>query len=174
MLDLPVIVNTLNILTNRCDAARVAFDDALIKFEISTHIFLAKTSHTSVEDVGDYIGVLTDALLVSRVIFAPQEAYRNALTTLGLLVTDLVELLPKKHAVRKSMSAKLDEGLTKADGAEQTIRELLRGLADPSSKGRESYGLVVYMDAARQRFGNWASEKECFGEWAGECISALS
>jgi hypothetical protein len=173
MLDLPVIVNTLNILTNRCDVARAAFDDALTKFEISTHIFLAKTSHKSVGDVGDYLGVLKDALIASRTIFAPQEAYRIALTTLGLLITDLVELLPKKHAVKKSVSAKLDDGLAKADKAEQTIRQLLTGLADPASKGRESYGLVVYMNTARQRLGNWASEQERFQEWSGECISVL-
>jgi hypothetical protein len=172
-MDLPAIANHLSVLTTRCAAARIAFHDALTKFEISTHIFLAKTSHTSVENVANYLGVFTNALLVSRAIFPPQEAYRNALTTLGMLIKDLVEVLPKRHTVKKSVAAKLEDELAKADSAEQAVRQLLRGLADPASKGKESYGLVIYMNAARQRFRNWEVEEARFKEWAGECIGAL-
>jgi hypothetical protein len=137
-------------------------------------MFLAETSYNKlVEDVPAYLGVFTNALVVSRTIFAPQEAYRNALTTLGMLITDLVEMLPAKCAVKKSMTEKLGPGLKTANKAEQGVRSLLRALADPANKGKENNGLIVYMNTVRQRFDNWATEEAKLKEWAGECIGAL-
>jgi hypothetical protein len=161
-------------LITRCAGARIALHEALTKFEISTHMFLGETSYNKlVEDVPAYLGVFTNALVVSRTIFAPQEAYRNALATLGMLVADMVEMLPAKCAIKTSMNEKLGRELKKADVAEQGVGSLLRALADPVNKGKENYGLVVYMNTVRQRFNNWAMEEARFKEWAGECIGAL-
>jgi hypothetical protein len=148
--------------------------EALTKFEISTHMFLAETSYNKlVEDVPAYLGVFTNAIVVNRTIFAPQDAYRNALATLGMLIADMVEMLPAKCATKKSMKEKLEPGLKQADKEEQGVRTLLRALADPVNKGKENYGLIVYMNTVRQRFDNWAMEEARFKEWAGECIGAL-
>jgi hypothetical protein len=174
MLDFPAITNLIDLLTKRCAVARIALHGALTNFEFSTHTVLAETSYNKlVEDVPTYLGVFRNAINVSRTIFPAQEAYRSALTTLGMLITDLVDMLPKNCAAKKSMEEKLGSGLKKTDKAEQGVRTLLSALADPANKGRERYGLMVYMDTVRERFENWGVEEARFRVWAGECIGAL-
>jgi hypothetical protein len=174
MLDFPAITNLIDLLTKRCAVARIALHEALTDFEFSTHTLLAETSYNKlVEDIPAYLGVFRNAIVVSRTIFPAQEAYRSALTTLGMLITDLVDVLPEKCAVKKSMKENLGPGLKKADKVEQGIRTLLGALADPANKGRERYGLMVYMNTVRERFENWGVEEARFRAWAGECIGAL-
>ena len=172
-LELPAITTKLRELTKRCATTRDALDNALIHLDTLTQIFLAKHSPMSSEDRADYLHTYTAAMTAGRGIFPPQEAYRSAITTLGMLVTDLIDVLPEKSTTKKRLRAEFDEGMMRANEKEEGIRKSMRGLVDDTCKGGESYALAVYMAISRQRFKNWSAEEKRFKSWAGECVGAL-
>ncbi|KAF1913962.1 hypothetical protein BDU57DRAFT_541335 [Ampelomyces quisqualis] len=173
-LELSTIVVHLTDLINRCAATRHALDEAMTVFEISTHIFIAKLPPTTSDGIARYLNELVKAQIAGRAIFAPQEAYRNALTTLGMLAADMIEALPKKSKDRKRLSDGLKRSMSGANTDEQTARRVLRGLAGQTSKGGERHSLLVYMETARKRLTRWKVEEAKFKEWAEECVMVMT
>jgi hypothetical protein len=152
MLDFPAITNLIDLLTKRCAVARIALHEALTDFEFSTHTLLAETSYNKlVEDIPAYLGVFRNAIVVSRTIFPAQEAYRSALTTLGMLITDLVDVLPEKCAVKKSMKENLGPGLKKADKVEQGYQDASGCTCGSREQGQRALWVDgVYEHGARE------------------------
>jgi hypothetical protein len=160
-------------LTERCTITCDAHNAALFHLEMSTQILLSKHSPISSRDMDDYVSAFTKARFAGRNIFVPQEAYRSAVATLGMLVSDLVDVLPADSDIKEDVRARFNEGMSAAGENEENVRKVMRGLADERSKGHESFALVVYLNTARQRLKNWDEEEKRFKAWAGECIGEL-
>lgn len=172
-LKLPDILAHLDTLTKRCAGSGQAFDDALIELEINMHIFIAKGSPSSIEEKEAYLSALGKARLASRAIFPPQQAYRLAVSTLGILVTEMIVVSSSRNPSMQDMGAKLVGSKGSADKEEEGIRELIRKIAHHTGKGLESHGLLTFLDAARQRFQNWKAEEEKLKALARQCIGAM-
>jgi hypothetical protein len=172
-LELPAIMSHFHDLRKRCTTTRDALNAALIDLETFTQIFLSKHAPISSYDKGDYLNALANARVAGRSIFAPQEAYRSAITTLGLLVSDLIDVVPVENNMKEDVRARFNKGMSTADQKEEGVRKAMRGLADGRSKGYENFALVVYLDTAKQRSKNWYKEEKTFKAWAEECISEL-
>jgi hypothetical protein len=173
-LDLPTVVNYLSGLVNRCAAFRKALDEFLTDFEIATHIFIAKQAPMTSAGIADYLNGLVKAQIAGRAIFAPQEAYRNALTTLGMLAADMIAALPKMSKDKKRLGDGLKRSLSHSDEDEEDVRGVLRGLAEQTSKGKERHSLLVYMETARRRLAKWKAEEAKFKKWAENCLVVMA
>lgn len=162
-----VIRKLLNVLKERCAIARDATDDSLTTLEISTYVF--NSDHDPFEPAAGfpkYMKALNKAKLAGRALFPPQTAYRDAITALNMLVTDLVDLLPKNHPEKKRISSELNEGRSKARQDEEMVQKTLH-------PGNTSLKPMTYVATARMRFVNWAKEEEKLKAWAEECMDAL-
>jgi hypothetical protein len=162
-----VVRKLLEALKDRCATARDATDDSLITLEISTHIFISE--HDPFEPaVGypKYMKALNKAKLAGRALFPPQTAYRDSITALSMLVTDLVDLLPKNHADKERISRESNEGKRKARQDEEMVQKALR----PENTGLKP---MTYVATARMRFDNWSKEEEKLKAWAEECMNAM-
>lgn len=173
-LDLPSIVAQLTGLINRCAATRKAMGKALYELEIYTRIFLAQQPPTTPSAIAGYLNDLVKAQIAGRAIFAPQDAYRNALATLCMLAAEMIESLPKKSKDRKRLGDGLKLSLASANYHEETTREVLRGLAVETSKGKERHALLVYIDTAQSRLKKWEAEEAKFREWAEGCVLVMT
>ncbi|KAF2823275.1 hypothetical protein CC86DRAFT_384658 [Ophiobolus disseminans] len=173
ILEFPAVTTMLNDLTERCAFIRSFLDNALTDLETVTQIYVSKYAPMSIEEHEDYTRSFSAAIAAGRRIFPPQEAYRCALTTLGMFVTDLIDALPENSRVRQRVRKAFEEGMAEANGKEEGIRKSLRGLVTNTSKGGESYALAVYMDMAQQRLTNWSAQEDNFKTWASECMVAL-
>jgi len=160
-------------LTARCATTRVLLDNALTNLVTIIQIFLSKHSPMSDTEHADYHRAFKTAIDAGRSLFPPQEAYRSAIATFGMLISDLIDALPKKSVVRKRMRKEFDEGMVQANMREEGVRKSMRGLVDGTCKGGENYALRAYMSIVRQRLGNYGSEEERFKAWADECRVAL-
>jgi hypothetical protein len=172
-LDMPVILAHLRSLTLRCATMRAALSTAVTELDILMQSFLNKHALTSSEDIANYLRTFNIIVDVGRGIFPPQEAYRSAITTFGLFVTDLINLLPKGSPLRTRMRAEFDKDMVGADAQEEAVRKLIRDLVHGTCKGGERYALAVYLGIMRQRFKNWSAEEERFNARANECVVAL-
>jgi hypothetical protein len=148
-LDLKDIVAHINDLRKRSILARGTLDKALNDFERCTNAFLAQKK---TEDVAAYLADMNKALAAGDAIFKPQKAYRNTLTTLGMLATDMIECLPKDSTLKRLMEEHLDEGLAKMTEQDQ-LPTLWGGLLDP--KVSKNDALLAYMGVMRQRALEW-------------------
>jgi hypothetical protein len=157
-------------LQKRCAIARGALDTALTTLEIATHIMLGKRTPDSVEDFIAYLDAFRKAQVAGHAIFPPQQAYHNSITTLGMLVTDLVDLLPKNYMNGRT-SKELKEGIAMAHHGEEAIREALRSLAGRS--GSHNDALMAYILTARIRLKTWSKQEEKLKKWAEECMAAM-
>jgi hypothetical protein len=158
-------------LQKRCAIARGALDTALTTLEIATHIMLGKRTPDSAEDFTAYLDAFRKAQVAGHAIFPPQQAYQNAITTLGMLVTNLIDLLPENYMNKGRMSKELKEGIAKAHHDEETVREALRGLAGRS--GSHNDALMTYIFTARMRFKTWSKQELKLKKWAEECMVVM-
>jgi hypothetical protein len=157
----------------RCLSTRVALDIALTTLETSTQFFLSADPPMSSSSVTAYYNAYTCARLAGSALFAPQNAYRSVVTTLGILVADLVDLLPENSDFAADVTARFRKGVRETEEREEAVRRHMRGLADGRSRGQEGLAIVVYLDTARQRFGNLKGEEGRLVGWAGECVRVL-
>jgi hypothetical protein len=171
-LELPVITDHLQHLKQHCTHTRVALDNSLTHFDALTQSLIGEQSINSSKDVANYLHNFKIVLEASRDVFPPQEAYRAAITTLGIFVTDLIDVLPRKSELWKRMRPAFDDGMLRANLAEDNIRTLLRGLLN-TRKGEERYGLALYLHLMHERVKNWGEEGGRFNEWAKECVVAM-
>lgn len=172
-LDLPAITDYLNNVNQRCITTRVTLDTSLTRFDALMKSFIAPQSIESYEDVDNYRGNFKLVFDASRNIFPPQEEYRAALTTLGLFVTDLINLLPKNSELWESLRLEFDDGMQRANFAEENIRKSIRELGDNSRKLEKRYALGLYLYLMQERVKSWSEEEERFKEWAKECVMAM-
>jgi hypothetical protein len=171
-LELPAITDHLQRLKQRCTHTRVALDTSLTHFDALTQSLIGEQSINSSQDVANYLLNFKIVLETSRGVFPPQEAYRAAITTLGLFVTDLIDVLPRKSELWKRMRPEFDNGMLRANLAEDNIRTSLRGLVT-TRKGEERYGLALYLHLMHERVKSWDEEEGRFIEWAKECVVAM-
>jgi hypothetical protein len=147
---------------------------ALDELEISTRMFLAQRPPTSPSGIAGYLNGLVKAQIAGRAIFVPQDAYRNALATLGMLAADMIESLPKTSKDRKRLGDGLKLSFTSANSDEEATREVFRGLTVEKTKGKESQALLVYIDTVRSRLEKWEAEEAKFREWAEGCVLVMT
>lgn len=163
-LELSIIQEHLYELSTRCDDARTAFKAVLIDLETSTNFFLHPRPPLSHDRLTEYLHIYQATLAAGRAIFTPQEAYRNAILTLRLLVSDLQELLqPPGQGVQS------DEMIDREDGIKEVLGELVSGV----SQGRESASLATYLVCMRERLAIWGKEEQKLRAEAAGCVAAL-
>jgi hypothetical protein len=163
----------LHSVNTRCLSTRAALDTALTDLETSTHLFLTADRPTCSVSMTTYLSAYSCARRAGQALFAPQDAYRRAVATLGMLVADLIDVLPGDMESAAEVDARFKQSVREAGEREEAVRKHMRGLADGRSWGREGFALEVYLDTARKRFGSWSKEEERLVELAGECVRAL-
>lgn len=171
-LNLSSLIERLDTLKERCATARTKLNASLLHLNKLIKAFTGPQDLTSSSSIAAYLTTYLTVLDYSLAIFPLQEAYRNAITTLGLFVTDLVDELPEESALRKRLRREFDEGMVRADRAEDGVREGLVGLGK-GVKGEEWIGLGVYMRLVWERVGSWGGEEKRMGEWGRECVEAM-
>jgi len=172
-LEIPAITGHLHSLKQRCTTTRAARDTALTSFDTLLQSFINPQDINSPEYVANYLRSFKVILEASRSVFPPQEAYRAALTTLGLFVTDLIDVLPRKSELWKQMRPDFDDSMARANYAEEGVRKAIRELGKNSCKLERRDALQAYLHLMQERARNWGEEEARFKDWADECIMAM-
>lgn len=168
------ITTHMHALTQRCKTTHEALTTALANLRLSTQLFLAVHRPLTHAQVTAYAAAYAAAQTAGRALFAPQEAYRSALATLGMFVSDVIDALPRASAVKERLKRELDEGMHEANGKEEEVRTAMRRLAEETRKGGERFGLAVYVGCVGERERNWTVLEGRLrtwaemGVWAGE------
>jgi hypothetical protein len=164
----------LDRLAAHCASTRSALDTALLHLEALAQMFLATRAPSDRPAILSYLSAHQAAVRAGRSLFAPQDAYRAAITMLGFFVADLIDMLPgKSKAARKRLQKEFDAGMQNATKDEQEVREKLRGFGREMNKGREKGVLEIYLDTVRVRLGNWRREEGQLEELARRYIGEV-
>ncbi|KAF1841575.1 uncharacterized protein K460DRAFT_358313 [Cucurbitaria berberidis CBS 394.84] len=173
-LDLSEIKSHFHRLTSCCAMACDTFDVTLMDLETHNQIFLRTRTPASHSDITEYLCTYTATQKAGGRIFGPQSQYRNAMKTLRLFVTDLIEALLRKGEMRGRMEKNVSFINKQVNEKEDVISKSLRGLVDETSKGGEKFALVMYTNNVRERFRYWQAEEKKLKQCAGECIGLYS
>lgn len=167
------IVAHLDSIIIQCATGRKSFDHVITTLEIITHMFLAKHRPESSEDRADYLGALAQAQSAGQAIFAPQQAYRDAISSFYVLTADIIDLLPKANVLQRDQQAKYNQIIEAAQNDEEDVRNTFRELTGTKSKGVKGHPLLTYMENARRRWKNWQMEEGQLKALAEETLGAL-
>ncbi|KAL5118360.1 hypothetical protein ACEQ8H_003709 [Pleosporales sp. CAS-2024a] len=166
------IVKLFRDVQTRCATKHEALDKALGTLDMATRVFLDKSDPlSSAGTFSDYMAALNMARAAGSALFPPQRSYRNAITTLAIFVTDLVDLVPQ-DANTMLIRQDLEYHSRKAHINERAIRRAMSALAGGLG-AQNKRALTSYLLIARMRFETWVEEEEKLTKWAAECIQAL-
>ncbi|KAH8723949.1 hypothetical protein GQ44DRAFT_294328 [Phaeosphaeriaceae sp. PMI808] len=166
MLGLSEVELHLDSLQARCSEARSAFNDVLDRFETSVQEFITKRAPVATEDATGFFQAFTAARVTAFAIFTPQEAYRVAITTFGMLFNDIINMLDTSSEYGNNLRAEFDEAMEKANSKEEAIRVKLRKLMELANVAGTDYALMVYMDTAKERLKNWREIEDRLRDWS--------